>query len=160
MNLRSFCRYRNIKKERFVPVNKKIILSSMLVALFCILLFGSSALAHAKGAPLGHRSAPSDMHLVYYDKGSDTAKTTQTFHLNGNSVLAFACSTQNGGYFGVLAYDASQYDTQISPVMTSQCNPSDSNQEEFYFNGPADLSITADSFGGNIQWQVAVWTQD
>jgi hypothetical protein len=160
MNLRSFCRYRSIKKERFVPVNKKLILSGMLVALFCILLFGSSALAHTKGALLGHRSAPSGMHLVYHDKGSDTAKTTETFQLNGNSVLAFACSSQNGGDFGVLAYDASRYDTQISQVMTSQCNPSGSNQEQFYFKGPADLSITADSFGGNIQWEVAVWTQD
>jgi hypothetical protein len=158
MNLRSFCPSRSIKKERIVPVNKKIVLSSLFAVLSCLLLFGSSALAHTKGAPLGNRSAPAGMHLVYYERGSTTSKVTPTFHLNGTSVLAFTC--RGGGDFGVLAYDASQYDVQISPVMTSQCNPSDRNYVQFSFKGPADLSIFADSFGGNIQWAVAVWTQD
>lgn len=101
--------------------------------------------------------APAGMDVVYQQTGSYAVQQSQPFQLNGNSVIAFTC--QNGGDFGVLVYDASRYDTQVSQVMTSQCNPQDSNQETFTFNGPAYVSITADSFNTQIEWTVTVLTQ-
>jgi hypothetical protein len=73
VNLESFCRYRSIKKDRFVPMNKKIILSSMLVALFCILLFGSSALAHDTTATSKHSTASRSIGTVCYDVQEGTS---------------------------------------------------------------------------------------
>jgi hypothetical protein len=48
----------DFEKGRFIAMNKKIILSSILVVLFC-LFFTPSALAHGKVAALGHSAAPS-----------------------------------------------------------------------------------------------------
>jgi hypothetical protein len=43
-------------------MNKKTVLSGILVVLFCTLIFGSSALAHGKVAPSGHDAASSGNH--------------------------------------------------------------------------------------------------
>jgi hypothetical protein len=51
--------YTDIKKGRFTPVNKKVILSGILVVLSCIMIFGSLTLTHGKVAASGHNTAAS-----------------------------------------------------------------------------------------------------
>jgi hypothetical protein len=84
------------RKGRFILMNKKIILSSLLVALFCTLLFGSSSLAHSTVVPSRESpTVPTDTPHVCYDV-ADAA---------GTWLPTEECTSQNvvipGGIYGL-----------------------------------------------------------